>query len=519
LINLKFSWKPYSGSNELYTIDFRDSLLMLPNSLMKLAKAFKIENKGIFPYDFVSNNLDYIGEVPAFNYFNNISSPLGEEDYNTYKANFKNNWDLKLETIKYCELDCKILWQIIETFNDLIFDKYSLNIHRFPTLPSLAFGIFRAHYLLENTIPKLSGQMYHDIRSGYTGGHTDVYETYGEDISCYDVNSLYPTAMKTFTMPVGNITYFEGNILAFNPNPFGFFEVEVTAPKDLHRPLLQTKVKTNSGMRTVAPLGTWTDMIFSQEMFEYLKYGYTFKVNRGYLFDQGNIFDGYVQDLYKIKEAEPKDSPMYLISKLLLNSLYGRFGMTPYLIDNNVMDNFLLEEFISNKELKILDCIDLNNGKSLISFDSNNNILSLESNANVSISIAAAITSYARIHMSQFLGDPSLQILYTDTDSAYIKGKLDPKYIGTGLGQMKLEYTFKEAVFLAPKVYGGILTNGQELTKVKGFKNVLPYSELKTLLTKNNKLELNQDKWYRSISDGSILIKNSLYTLIATENR
>jgi hypothetical protein len=239
-------------------------------------------------------------------------------------------------------------------------------------------------------------------------------------------------------------------------------------------------------------------------MNEYMKYGYQFKVTRGYLFDKGFIFKDYVNDLYQIKQSQPKGSPLYLISKLLMNSLYGRFGMTPYLIEHNIMDNSLLETFLSKKEFDILECIDLNNGKTLVSFQNSDDNISLENAPNVNISIAAAITAQARIHMSKFLGDSNLNILYTDTDSIDIDRPLDLNLIGKELGLMKLEYIFNEAVFLAPKVYAGLLEDGSQITKIKGFKNQLPYSDLLTLLDKDSKLELNQNKWFKSISKGNI---------------
>lgn len=441
MISLQFSWKNNPDSSKIYSIEFRDSLLLLPNSLSKLAKAFKVENKGIFPYSFVNSaDLNYIGVVPAIEYFTGVSL----QEYNLYCSNFiSNNWSLREETIKYCEQDCRVLWLILDKFNDLIFNKYQLNIHRFPTLPSLAFGIFRCHYLIENQVPIISGNMFHDIRKGYTGGHSDVYiptPTPGSKVNGYDVNSLYPTAMSKFPMPVGKVTYFEGNILDFMSNPFGFFEVEITAPDNLNRPLLQTKVINKSGLRTMAPLGQWTDMVFSEEMFEYLKYGYSFKILRGYLFDKENIFNDYIQDLFKIKQAEPKDSPMYLISKLLMKSLYGRFGMNPYLIEHEIIDNSLLEKFLTKKEFDIIECIDLNNGKTLVSFQNIEDNSSNESSPNVNISIAAAITAQARIHMSQFLADPKLNIFYMDTDSLDVDQPLDPKFIGPELGKLKLEH-------------------------------------------------------------------------------
>lgn len=48
-INIKITY------NDKYTLTFKDSLLILPSSLSKLAKSFNIENKGIFPYKFVDD--------------------------------------------------------------------------------------------------------------------------------------------------------------------------------------------------------------------------------------------------------------------------------------------------------------------------------------------------------------------------------------------------------------------------------------------------------------------------------
>jgi len=65
-------------------------------------------------------------------------------------------------------------------------------------------------------------------------------------------------------------------------------------------------------------------MLFSEEINNAIKYGYKFKIIRGYLFESANIFKEYIDVLYEIKQSKSKDDPMYLISKLLLNSLYGR---------------------------------------------------------------------------------------------------------------------------------------------------------------------------------------------------
>jgi hypothetical protein len=57
----------------------------------------------------------------------------------------------------------------------MIFDLFKVNIHKYPTLSSLAFAIFRTNFLLPDTIPQISGQVARDIRQSYTGGAVDMY--------------------------------------------------------------------------------------------------------------------------------------------------------------------------------------------------------------------------------------------------------------------------------------------------------------------------------------------------------
>jgi DNA polymerase type B, organellar and viral len=133
-----------------------------------------------------------------------------------------------------------------------------MNIHKFPTLSSLALAVFRSNFLQQDTIPQLSGQIAKDIRLSYTGGACDMYIPFNEEgtnLFAYDVNSLYPFIMKEYDMPIGKPTFFEGNIRLIDPNAFGFFYCNIITPSELNEPILQTHVKTNDGLRTIAPLG------------------------------------------------------------------------------------------------------------------------------------------------------------------------------------------------------------------------------------------------------------------------
>ena len=150
------------------------------------------------------------------------------------------------------------LYQVIREFNRLYFEKFKININEHPTVSSHSRRVFTSHYIIENTIPMIYGEDYRKLKISYTGGATDMYiptNNDGELIYGYDVNSLYPYVMANFPMPVGQKTYFEGDIRKVDPDAFGFFFCKITAPDNLEHPILQTHVKTKGGLRTVAALG------------------------------------------------------------------------------------------------------------------------------------------------------------------------------------------------------------------------------------------------------------------------
>jgi hypothetical protein len=247
------------------------------------------------------------------------------------------------------------------------------------------------------------------------------------------------------------------------------------------------------------------------------KYGYKFKIKRGYLFKNCDLFSEYVDFLYNLKKNSEKGSPNYLISKLLMNSLYGRFGMSPDVEHHMIITNEISTKFYKNKVTNILD---LKNGKQLISFykdleESDNNMNDIK---NISVVVSSIISGSSRIYMTQFKTNKNIILYYSDTDSIDIDQELDPKFVGNELGQMKLEHIFDDVAFLSPKMYGGI-NKDYEYTKIKGLKNPIEFKQLKSLLIKNSKIEVNQEKWYSDISEGIFHVKDEIYTLMVTENK
>jgi len=509
-----------------------DSLNLLPVALDKLAKTFKVENKGLFPYDFVNDrDLNYVGQVPILEHFitkkhlnDEKAMKVLKDAYASYVEDFKNKpWNLKEELIKYCEQDVKILHQILMIFGGEIFNKFKIDISKYPTLPSLSFAIFRTSFMKCSRIPILAGNIYKDITNAYRGGYVDVYRPQAEKVKSYDINSLYPSAMFNHKMPVGAPTYFEGDAAKFIPENdlFGFFFVEVEAPQGMQVPILQHTITVNNTKRTLCPIGSWTGWYFSEELKNAQKAGYKIKILKGYIFEKENIFKDYVEHFYHIKQNSPKDSPWFAISKMLLNSLYGRFGMNPYLLHHAIIKESELQNLLS-KCVEVISTLELGEDLILTSIykPTNDDSLDSQTDLNISIATAASISAYSRVIMTHYLNKYKDNIVYIDTDGIKVNCEIDPSEVGPELGQMKDEGTFSEGVFLAPKVYGLLSGDGSTVVKAKGVNVPIAYSQLKSLLSANNKsLSISQEKWFRDFEAGTINVKETIYTLMVTANK
>src|ERR1700753_46407 len=445
------------------------------------------------------------------------------------------------------ELDCKCLHEILTIFNELVFNKFSVSIHNSLTLPSLAMKIYKTNFMPENTIYQILGKPYNDISQSYTGGAVDVYIPHNRSESIYsrmskklyyyDVNSLYPFVMASRPMPIGKPKAFIGNILRIDPNAYGHFFVEVTAPDNLQHPILQQRVKTSDGIRTVAGLGTWKMWIYSDEMYNAMKLGYKFTVINGYEFEKGYIFKEFVETMYNYRleflKGHPSSSMTNDIAKSLMNSLYGKFGMKP---ENTIVEIFDTSDSVQHALLKdLMDTIGesiqdwftidnhvvcIRNNISRYSYDENTNSYL---GSDVNVAIASAVTASGRMWMSLIKNNPLSNLYYSDTDSAIIDRPLPSHMVGSALGQFKLEHVITRAVFLAPKVYAFINKDGDEIIRVKGITKDtltnLQISDFEALLFQDSNKELSQEKWFKRTIEGTISVSDVAYNLKVTSNK
>jgi hypothetical protein len=109
---------------------------------------------------------------------------------------------------------------------------------------------------------------------------------------------------------------------------FGFGLYKIITPKNMKIPFLPYRSLNSYGIpNLICPLGGWAGWYFSEEIKYARNLGYTCTFVTGYSFNKSkSLFYNYITSLYKMK-ANATNPVQRMIVKLLLNSLYGRWGL------------------------------------------------------------------------------------------------------------------------------------------------------------------------------------------------
>lgn len=425
-------------SNKKLLFRFRDSLNLLPGKLSSLAKNLcpGLGQKGSIPYDEVTQS--------------NLESK-------------------KISLLDYMKQDILLLGGVMQKAQEIYWKLYKVDIESKITLPSLALSIFRMKYYDSSNWPIHIPNKNEDsfIRRGYYGGHTDIYKPYGKDLYYYDVNSLYPFVMKEYPMPGGKPVW-HGNLEGMDlDSMFGFIEAYVVCPNTIKKPFLPYRDKNNT---LIFPTGEFVGVYYSDELKYARDLGYTVLPISGYLFEKmESPFKDFVSSLYESRQEAKKEGneAISYVYKMLMNSLYGRFGINPKSTITEVCDSNRYKHLIRNSELIFGDLLSDNNY--IVAYHSNTETGPGFWNPpkNSAVQLAAAITASARIYMYPYISREDSY--YTDTDSVVLGSPLpEEERSSTILGKFKLEDRVLKGYFLAPKAYFYTALDSTNVLKYKG---------------------------------------------------
>lgn len=445
----RYKIQPLIRNNKVYELKvyldgkllmrFRDSYILLPSSLSSLGKTLcpELGDKGSIPHN-----------------------DLGVSDLEHMRS----------DLLDYLRQDIRLLGGVMLKTQHINWNKYQIDVEDVMTVSALSLKIFRKMYFDEEAFEINITNRNQDtfIRRAYYGGHVDVYKPYGNNLFYYDVNSLYPFIMKTYPMPSGPPVW-QNKLAGLDlENLYGFIEAYVVCPKCIERPFLPYKDAYGT---IIFPTGKFTGVYFSEELKFAKRLGYEIIPLRGYLFEKKpSPFKGIIEDLYESRlDAKKKgDDAMSYIYKILMNSLYGRFGINPESTVTEICKEDRYKALLKKDNFESAE--EINDSYYMVKYINNSSFAEdddWKAPKMSAVHLAAAITACARIHMYPHISRPDC--IYTDTDSIVLGSPLSEDLISSSeIGLYKLEYKVKKGIFIAPKSYMLKCEDGTTIIKHKG---------------------------------------------------
>lgn len=404
------------------------------------------------------NHINKVRILDSLKIFPNFSVEKVAEGFNLpirkleidYRKTRPKGWKLTEQEINYIRNDVEIMARALKIMFDQGLDHMTIAGDAFNSYKSFV-PKFRRRF------PVLSKEMDKDIRLAYRGGFTYVNDIYkekpvGKGI-CIDKNSMYPSKMVQKPLPYGMPQFFEGR---YKDDPsMPLFIQSLSCKFELKKGKIPNiQLKNNLSFISNEYLSSSHDEIVTLSLcspdFKLFEENYHISnvtYHGGWKFKEcQGMFDTYINYWMeqKIKAGKEGNKPLRQIAKLMLNSLYGRFGLSvearqkfPYLDDNGIVRFEFLPE---------------------------------EEREPVYIPVACFITAYGRedtIRTSQKIREYSMKkygydaYLYSDTDSIHcmlndddLENLKDDIFIDDfKLGAWAKESEFDRAIFIRQKCY------------------------------------------------------------------
>jgi hypothetical protein len=488
---------------------FQDSYRFVPMSLNKLS--FLLLNKQKKEFDLDNFNIEKLQEI------------------------FQNNNKFD-KLIEYCLYDSLLLYESMILIQNTFWKEFNVDITLKSTISNTAVNLFLSRYYnfpyqyyWSTSLKKdgLSAKLTYDnklitvsthhhaifytkpfleqqLRNAYYGGRTELFQPESKNGFVFDVNSLYPFVLMNdmpYGSPIYDDKYRNWTIEEFE-SFFGFFKIYfVTPPNYALLPVLPRRYPPPIN-HNVYSLGIGEGWYFSEEIKLARQMGYKIKIIESIKFYPHKGFSNFITDFFNLRQKYPKGHPINLVTKGILNSTYGRFGIS--LTNHTQMKTFNYKKTKEKKNTKT----SITSMQNFLAFGPEPKLATQTSNTKIhknyefkikqqntkmiqhskeaqeflkqendkisrhplfiykntlsAVQISAAVSSYARIYMYRLLS-PLFEkeiLFYTDTDSIftneegmdYLKSK--NMLSEHDLGLLKKETNYSKANIIGLKVYG-----------------------------------------------------------------
>ena len=376
------------------------------------------------------------------------------------------------------------------------------------TIASQAFNAYRHRFMPIPINIHNSSKAVRVERNAYRGGRVECFHI-GKLPKCkyylLDVNSMYAYMLKTYPYPVNLIS--TGKHLSVEALSDLLAKHCVIAEVDVDTPEPCYGVRMEN--RLVFPIGKFQATLNSVELRYGLERDYIKEVYDFSYYEQAYCFTDYV-DFFHSKRVEFHNKANHVYSylcKLMLNSLYGKFGQAvdewkPVGYDETRLYDYWTEWHVQEQKLYTFRCINHWVEEKVGQSEGYNSLVAIPGEA----------TAYARMVLWLLIKKAGRDnVFYCDTDSLIVNGagykNLLSELHPTELGKLKLQdttyklalYGLKDYEFGSKVVIKGISKKAKKNEKgdyityqSQGIKSGLHLQELNEVVWKYRPKHLNR---------------------------
>lgn len=398
-----------------------------------------------------------------------------KEWYNDwYKNDYE--YDIKEECTEYCRNDVSILCKALENYRTMSIEITDIDPLKKITIASYAYEYYRYAHLKERSIGLLNREEYDFARKSLQGGRTNALGFYYKGPMRYiDIVSLYPSVQLNGDYPSGHPIIDKEPDLGETINQIlngdvGFAEVDIKPPSDLYHPLLLVHkegklVESLLEQDFIKKVYTYCELKKALE----LNYEITCVYETHVYVKRNDLFKSYVEKLFELKNrfSLEKKIGKKSIVKMLLNSLWGKFGQKDINKKDEFLDRKKFFNILNNDKIDVIDFEEMTSDCIFIQYkDGETDNLHLN---NSNPAIASYTSSQARLKLYDAMQKLGTKVLYHDTDSLIYKGDKALIPESTEIGCWELETELKEFVSIGAKSYAYKDINDKIHVKSKGF--------------------------------------------------
>jgi hypothetical protein len=388
--------------------------------------------------------------VDTYNYYpmslKALGNMVGLEKYDfPDEADQPELWD------NYCKRDVEIMVAAMQLWWERVVDWGLGNFA--VTLASQCFNAYR-HRFMPRPIFIDSNERATDVgRRSYLGGRTEAFHigVVPEKVYCLDINSMYPYIMKNKAVPYRLATTRTKLELHQLSQLLEQYAVVADVQLEVNEPCIPIKHDN----RTTWPIGTFQAALTTPELIYALERGMITKVDYAAVYHQDVIFSDYVDFFYgqRLEARKRKDKATEGITKLFLNSLYGKFGQT-----GQRWNMVGPAEDMSVAHFQVYDA----DSQVLTKYRQFSGVVEefekLPESSESFPAIASHITAYARMYLYYLMRIAGLEnIYYLDTDSLMVNEEglenLRPHMDDSELGMLKVEWESESMIINGLKDY------------------------------------------------------------------